>query len=87
MSGAHGARRSRAPPAVELAIARLNEAFAAQACAVNKEMGWDTAYSENVQPADMAESLRDYAKRGYTLIIGHTGRSVVSPLRAARCND
>jgi basic membrane protein A and related proteins len=44
-----------------------------------KEMGWETAYSENVQPADMAESLRDYAKRGYTLIIGHTGR-FLSPM-------
>jgi basic membrane protein A len=44
-----------------------------------KEMGWDTAYSENVQPADMAEALRDYAKRGYTLIIGHTGR-FLSPM-------
>jgi basic membrane protein A len=44
-----------------------------------KELGWDTAYSENVQPADMAEALRDYAKRGYTLIIGHTGR-FLSPM-------
>jgi basic membrane protein A and related proteins len=44
-----------------------------------KEMGWDTAYSENVQPADMAEALRDYAKRGYTLVIGHTGR-FLSPM-------
>ncbi|HEY0790076.1 MAG TPA: BMP family protein, partial [Chthoniobacterales bacterium] len=39
-----------------------------------KSMGWDVAYSENVQPADMAESLRDYARRGYNLVIGHTGR-------------
>ncbi|MBV9490531.1 MAG: BMP family protein [Verrucomicrobia bacterium] len=39
-----------------------------------KSLGWDTAYSENVQPADMAEALRDYARRGYNLVIGHTGR-------------
>src|SRR5215472_4372296 len=44
-----------------------------------KEMGWDVAYSENVQPSDMAQALADYASKGYTLIIGHTGR-FVSPM-------
>jgi len=39
-----------------------------------KAMGWEVAYSENVQPADMVEALRDYARRGYGLVIGHTGR-------------
>jgi basic membrane protein A and related proteins len=39
-----------------------------------KAMGWDVAYSENVQPADMAQAMRDYARRGYKLVIGHTGR-------------
>jgi len=39
-----------------------------------KSMGWDVAYSENVQPADMAQAMRDYAKRGYSVVIGHTGR-------------
>ncbi|MDB5991111.1 MAG: putative ABC-type transport periplasmic component [Herbaspirillum sp.] len=39
-----------------------------------KAMGWDVAYSENVQPADMAQAMRDYAQRGYKLVIGHTGR-------------
>jgi basic membrane protein A len=39
-----------------------------------KAMGWDVAYSENVQPADMTEALQDYARRGYNLVIGHTGR-------------
>jgi len=39
-----------------------------------KAAGWDVAYSENVQAADMVEALRDYARRGYGLIIGHTGR-------------
>ena len=38
-----------------------------------KEKGWDVAYSENVQPADMAQALQDYARKGYTLIVGHTG--------------
>jgi simple sugar transport system substrate-binding protein/basic membrane protein A len=39
-----------------------------------KGMGWEVAYTENVQAADMVEALRDYARRGYTLVIGHTGR-------------
>ncbi|TNC07293.1 BMP family ABC transporter substrate-binding protein [Methylobacterium terricola] len=39
-----------------------------------KAKGWEVAYSENVAPADMAEAMRDYAGRGYTLVIGHTGR-------------
>jgi basic membrane protein A len=45
-----------------------------------KEKGWDVAYSENVQPADMARALQDYARKGYTLIIGHTGR-FLSPMQ------
>jgi basic membrane protein A and related proteins len=45
-----------------------------------KEKGWDVAYSENVQPADMAQALEDYARKGYTLIIGHTGR-FLSPMQ------
>jgi basic membrane protein A and related proteins len=44
-----------------------------------KAMGWDVAYSENVQPSDMAQALQDYAGKGYTLIIGHTGR-FLSPM-------
>ena len=39
-----------------------------------KARGWEVAYSENVAPADMAEAMRDYASRGYGLVIGHTGR-------------
>jgi simple sugar transport system substrate-binding protein/basic membrane protein A len=39
-----------------------------------KAAGWDVAYSENVQAADMVEALRDFSRRGYGLVIGHTGR-------------
>jgi basic membrane protein A and related proteins len=39
-----------------------------------KAMGWDVAYSENVQAADEVEAMRDYARRKYDLVIGHTGR-------------
>lgn len=44
-----------------------------------KAAGWDTAYSENVQSADDVEALRDYAKQGYDIVIGHTGR-FLSPM-------
>src|ERR1700692_4708324 len=37
-----------------------------------KEMGWDTAYSENVQPADMAEAFGGSGKGGYTLLLGYS---------------
>jgi basic membrane protein A and related proteins len=39
-----------------------------------KALGWEVAYTENVQAADMVEGLRDYARRKYDLIVGHTGR-------------
>jgi basic membrane protein A len=35
------------------------------------ELGYEIAYSEKVQKADQESILRDYAKKGYTLIIGH----------------
>jgi simple sugar transport system substrate-binding protein/basic membrane protein A len=49
-----------------------------------KAEGWDTAYSENVQAADEVEALRDYAKRGYDLVIGHTGRFLSAATRVGR---
>lgn len=49
-----------------------------------KAAGWDTAYSENVQSADEVEALRDYAKRGYNLVIGHTGRFLSAAERVGR---
>jgi len=39
-----------------------------------KAMGWEVAYSENVQAADMVEGLRDYARRNCVCVVGHTGR-------------
>jgi basic membrane protein A len=49
-----------------------------------KADGWNTAYSENVQSADEVEALRDYAKRGYDLVIGHTGRFLSAATRVGR---
>jgi basic membrane protein A and related proteins len=39
-----------------------------------KELGYETAYSENVPAADHVEAMRDYARRGFNLVIGHSGR-------------
>ncbi len=39
-----------------------------------KAMGTETAYSENVAPADHIETMKDYARRGFNPVIGHSGR-------------
>jgi basic membrane protein A len=49
-----------------------------------KASGWETTYSENVQAADEVEALRDYAKRGYDLVIGHTARFLSAATRVGR---
>jgi len=39
-----------------------------------KQQGWEIAYSENVQAADHIEAMKDYARRGFNPVIGHSGR-------------
>ena len=39
-----------------------------------KELGWNVTYSENVQAADMVESMRQYARKGVDVVVGHSGR-------------
>ncbi|MBM3221866.1 MAG: BMP family ABC transporter substrate-binding protein [Candidatus Rokubacteria bacterium] len=39
-----------------------------------KAQGMEVAYSENVQAADHIEAMKDYARRGFSPIIGHSGR-------------
>src|SRR5262245_10158103 len=39
-----------------------------------KEQGFEVAYSENVQAADHIEAMKDYARRGFSPVIGHSGR-------------
>jgi basic membrane protein A and related proteins len=39
-----------------------------------KEKGLEIAYSENVQAADHVEAMKDYARRGFSPVIGHSGR-------------
>ena len=43
-----------------------------------KPHGFATAYSENVADSEEAEALRDYAAKGYGIVIGHSGRFVSS---------
>jgi simple sugar transport system substrate-binding protein/basic membrane protein A len=39
-----------------------------------KAKGFEAAYSENVPPADHIEAMKDYARRGFNPVIGHSGR-------------
>ncbi len=39
-----------------------------------KAHGYAVAYSENVADADEEQALRDYAGRGYGIVVGHSGR-------------
>ncbi len=39
-----------------------------------KELGFDTAVSENVPDSDDAAAMRDYADQGYNIVLGHSGR-------------
>ena len=39
-----------------------------------KGHGLQIAYSENVADADEEQALRDYAGRGYSIVVGHSGR-------------
>jgi basic membrane protein A and related proteins len=43
-----------------------------------KPHGFETAYSENVSDADEAEAMREYASKGYQIVMGHSGRFVSS---------
>lgn len=38
-----------------------------------KAAGDDVTYSENVAPADRIEAMKDYSRRGYNIVIGHSG--------------
>lgn len=48
-----------------------------------KELGFDTSYSENVPAADHVNAMRDYARRGASLVIGHSGRFLSAEQRVA----
>jgi basic membrane protein A and related proteins len=51
--------------------------------AIGKELGAETAYSENVPVADAMAALRDYASRGFQLVIVHGGQYEEAVLNVA----
>ena len=42
--------------------------------AIGRDLGAETAYTENAAVADAIDALRDYAERGYNLILTHGGQ-------------
>ena len=48
-----------------------------------KAKGAEVAYSENVAPADHIETMKDYARRGFNPVIGHSGRFLSAAQRVA----
>lgn len=49
-----------------------------------KRTGGEMAYSENVKQSDQQEAMRDYARRGYSIIIGAGGEFVDASKSAAK---
>ena len=39
---------------------------------VEEDLGWEIAYNENTKPSDFEKIIKDYAKDGYSVIIGHS---------------
>jgi simple sugar transport system substrate-binding protein/basic membrane protein A len=48
-----------------------------------KDAGTEIAYSENVAPADHIETMKDYARRGFSPVIGHSGRFLSAAQRVS----
>src|SRR5579872_4382983 len=52
--------------------------------AVKKAMGIQVAYSESVSPADIESSARDYASKGYNLVMLHCATFTDAGLKVAK---
>ena len=52
--------------------------------AAQKELGIDIAFSESVPPADVEAAARDYASKGYNLVMLHCGTFTDQGLKVAR---
>jgi basic membrane protein A and related proteins len=52
--------------------------------AAQKELGIEIAYSESVPPADVEAAARDYASKGYNLVMLHCGTFTDQGLKVAR---
>jgi simple sugar transport system substrate-binding protein/basic membrane protein A len=51
-----------------------------------KQIGFKVAYSENVPDSDDAAAMEDYARQGYTIILGHSGRFLSAAQQVAPDN-
>jgi len=52
--------------------------------AAKKELGVETSYSESVPPADIEAAARDYASRGYNLVLLHCATFMDAGLKVSR---
>jgi basic membrane protein A len=52
--------------------------------AAKKELGVETAYSESVPPADIEAAARDYATRGYNVVLLHCATFTDAGLKVAK---
>jgi basic membrane protein A len=52
--------------------------------AAKKELGIETAYSESVPPADVEAAARDYASKGYKLVLLHCATFTDAGLKVAK---
>lgn len=72
-----------------LPCGRINDQSWSQAgyegvMAAQRELGIEVAYSESTPPADAEAAARDYASKGYNLIMLHCGTFTDAGLRAAK---
>jgi basic membrane protein A and related proteins len=52
--------------------------------AAKKELGVDTSYSESIPPADIEAAARDYASRGFNLVLLHCATFTDAGLKVAK---
>ena len=52
--------------------------------AAQKDLGVETAYSESIPPADIEAAARDYAARGYNLVLLHCATFTDAGIKVAK---
>ena len=52
--------------------------------AIKKGLGAEIAFSENVPSAEQVTAFRDYSRKGFNLIFGHSGRFLDAAMRVGR---
>ena len=85
----HLLRPGRTFKVAYLPCGRVNDQSWSQAgyegvVAAKKELGVETSYSESVPPADIEAAARDYASRGYNLVLLHCATFMDAGLKVAK---